>query len=328
MTIAVIIACRNSFYIVTDTLMSDPSSKTFTLNNQKVFWSEKHKIGLCVAGQANLISKTLDRDSINISYVVREFFAYIDNLGAIQVETLGAVLEDFVDRTYGAYHNYFKFQTPGTEHDKDVSYFYGGFQNAHSDGQGRNTVVIYSHHKGLVTQGNCDSTVPYFSNYQREVEYYINFGLSTAPVNNSREESLKALLDQYKNYVLKHYIPQACVVVNSEYPYSIGKDLHCVVFAAEKPLIHLGIRYDGQDVDTVSAQGMSAPHYSLYSTDAEAILANEVAYSSLDGHQVQRYIRNLFVQTQKVEDIGLISTDHIESEEVLANLVGISDSVI
>lgn len=322
MTIAVIVACRNSFYIVTDTLMSDPSSETFTLNNQKVFWSEKHKIGVCVAGQANLISRALDRDSINVSHVAREFFVHIDNLDTIQVETLGTALEDFVDRNYADYHNYFRFQKPGTEHDKDVSYFYGGFQNAHAADQDASAVVIYSHHKGLVTQGNCDSAVPYFSNYQREVECYINFGLSSAPVDKPREESLKALLDQHKDYVLKHYIPQACIVVNAEYPYSIGKDLHCVVFAAGRPVAQLSIRHDGQDIDTVSAQETSPPHYSLYATDAEAILANEAAYSSVDGYQVQRYIRNPSAEAQRAEDTGPVSADHVESGEVLANLVG------
>lgn len=323
MTIAVIVACKNSFYIVTDTLMSDPSSKMFTLDNQKVFWSEKHKIGLCIAGQANLISKALDRDSINVSHVVRDFFAHIDNLDTIQLETLGIALENFVDRNYANYHNYFRFQTPGTGHDKDVSYFYGGFQNPHAADHDGSIVVIYSHHKGLETHGNCDSVVPYFSNYQREVEYYINFGLSFAPIDKPRDEYLKALLDQYKDYVLKHYIPQACIFVNTEHPYSIGKNLHCIVFVAERPVIHRSIRYDGQDVDTISAQETSPPHYSLYKTSAEAILANEAAYSSIDGHQVQRYILNSSAEVQRAKNTGLVSADHVESIVLPHNSSGV-----
>ena len=150
MTIAVIVACKNSFYIVTDTLMSDPSSKMFTLDNQKVFWSEKHKIGLCIAGQANLITKASDRDSVNVSHVVRDFFAHIDNLNTIQLETLGIALENFVDRNYANYHNYFRFQTPGTGHDKDVSYFYGGFQNPHAADHDGSIVVIYNYYSRTI----------------------------------------------------------------------------------------------------------------------------------------------------------------------------------
>ena len=95
-----------------------------------------------------------------------------------------------------------------------------------------------------------------------------------------------------------------------------------MVFAAGRPVAQLSIRHDGQDVDTVSAQEISPPHYSLYATDAEAILANEAAYSSVDGHQVQRYIRNPSAEAQRTEDTGLVSADHVESGEVLANLVG------
>ena len=317
MTMAVIVACKDNFYIIADTLTCNPNNQTFSLNNQKVFSSSKHKIGLCIAGQASLISKNLDRDAVNISYALREFFVYIDTLVDVQVETLGTTLEDFVDQHYSEYHNYFKFQSPGTKHDNDVSYFYGGF-----DANG--AVVVYGHHEGLIAQSQYDSSVPYFSVYSQSVSHYINFAidLSKLPPGITKEQALIKLLDQHKEFVLTHCVPQACMNVNSQHPYSIGKILHFANLHKDHANIRqYCIKYEG-DIDNVKhVVSLTLPPYTLYKTDAEAILANAVAYSSVNGHQVQRFISNPSTEEQSAEDAGPV----VSTSGTLASVMGAAD---
>jgi hypothetical protein len=299
MTMAVIVACKNSFYIVADTLMIDSSTKSYTLNNQKVFFSDKHKIGLCIAGQANLISKNLDTHSINVGYIVKKFFEYIDdNVPEISIEKLGSLLEEYVDTNYRGFHNYFKFQTPGTANDNDVSYFYGGFRKSE---QGENDVVIYSHHVGEIKEANYNSAVPYFSNVPIAVSSYIDFALRTAPSNKTKEENLATLLDDYKDYVLTQAIPQACIVINNETIQDkdtgqpvIGNCLHRVSVDLDSIIEHRYIQYSGQDVNSVVSQDISIPNYILYETEAQAISANPLAYKLIDAveTELQRYIDN------------------------------------
>jgi hypothetical protein len=92
---------------------------------------------------------------------------------------------------------------------------------------------------------------------------------------------------------LKHYIPQACIVVNSEHPYSIGKTLHVAVFQHRAPTKQSCIEYEGSDIDRVeSAVLYTLPSYTLYKTETESIQANEPAYSLVYGARVMRFIDN------------------------------------
>jgi hypothetical protein len=280
MTMAVIVACKDMIYIVGDTLSQGVGY--YTLNNQKIFFSDKHKIGLCIAGQGNLISKNLDRPSVYVSYIVREFFKNIDTMDNIEIGNLGTLLSDYVDSNFSNYHNYFKFQTPGTEHEKDVSYFWGGFT---AEGK----TAIYSHHKGVVNEARYDSVVPYFSNYQEQVKNYIDFVLKSAP-SDTPKENLIQLLDQHRKFVLETYIPQACIFVNSQHPHSIGKDLHSISFTQAGVSDNICKSYSG-DINTVKISHTSIPTYVLYNTETAQIQAGEPAWD-FNGIQVTRFVDN------------------------------------
>lgn len=287
----VIVACKDSFYIVADNLSIDPKSSTYTLNHQKVFWSEKHKIGLCCAGQANLIGKNSDMSSQDIytSHVLREFFKYIDDLDSFPVEELHTTLESYVDDKFASYHNYFKFQNPGVQHDNDISYFYGGFK---TNAGAKPTVAIYSHHEGSIAQCSFYSPTPYFSNYQERVKFYIDYPLdnSPSPLPDTREKTLISLLDQSKDYLLQTYIPQACMSVDLSYPYTIGKVLHRVVLSRAEVINHRCIEYKG-DINNVQYDEAPSllPSYELYRTIAESMNANAKAWSMKDGNSVNLY---------------------------------------
>ncbi len=329
MTMAIIVACKDSFYIVTDNLMTGQSINNdpyYTLNNQKVFFSDKHKIGLCIAGQANLISKQLNRDSVNVCHVSRKFFEYIDTLDVFPIENLKQSLEIYVEEHYPDYHNYFKFQTPGAEHNNDVSYFYGGFKQEDA----ANTVVIYSHHKGKLEECKYEDDVPFFTNYQSIVESYVNFVLNAPdfPADKTKKDGLTEFLDQHKDYMLKTCIPQACVFVNSEFPSSIGKTLHRVIINAttieQSYIEYTGFINDANEIEDFATTSAQPFIYTLYRTEAEAIHDNQPAWLVDNNQQFARYIDNTLqnvniIQTTEQPDVdsrealgaGTIFTDHV-----------------
>lgn len=309
MTIAVIVACKDSFYIVVDTLTQITqvdSNSIHTLNNQKVFFSGKHKIGLCVAGQANLIDKNASLPSIYVSHVVREFFNHLDTIEIVEISNLESLLIEYVDGHYPRYHNYFKFQNPGYNNDKDVSYFYAGFTSDYREGS---NVIIYSHHEGLLTDAFYKDPVPYFSNYQIGMNSYINFGLEGAPADRTTGENLIELLDKHKKYVITKFIPQTCFWVNNDRPYTIGEDLHCKVFKQDGTLDlyfkHNGIY--GSDINNVVAiPNEQSLIYNTYRTVADTIDNKEQAY--YNGKQYS-LVEEKHIQTQNSNSFLMVGNE-------------------
>ena len=286
MTIAIIVACKDSFYIITDTLTSSAQGY-YTLNNQKVFWSDQHKIGLCIAGQANLISKNMDRDSINVSHIVREFFVHIDtvDVSAFRIDNLRSILESYVDEQYSDYHNYFRFQGPGIHADNEVSYFYGGFR---AEAGGQIETVIYSHHQKQDLTSGYNGATPYFANSDA-VSCYINKALANQPVDISDQEALICLLDTHKDFTFKTCVPQASMHLNLDakkldgvHAY-IGHDLHRIIFT-NTDVTHNYIQYSGNDLDSIKVdENTPAIHYTAYLSEHEAIQAQDQAFDLRTG---------------------------------------------
>lgn len=273
MTIAVIVACQNKFYLVGDTLTSLGSDTGFTLNNQKVFVSEKHKIAICISGQANLNGKIKDTEDIYVHHIVREFFQYIDSLDAVQVGNLEAMLEGFVDTKYPTYQNFFKFQSPGSSHEKDVEYFWGGYEE--------DLPVIFSHHAGISSRATFDSATPYFSNQSALFKHYLDRGLKGAPKDISEKEVLMLMLDKHREFVLKTYIPQTCVSVNSDTilhdkTYIIGNKLH-VVTVEGSGISNLYLEYNAfsKDLDKLGVRESEAIAYTTYQLLKDMVDAQE-----------------------------------------------------
>jgi hypothetical protein len=204
MTMAFIAATQNGFYIVADTRTVNEGQSTYSDNNQKVFYSDKHKIGLCIAGQAGLHHRAGQESDMYVSYVVREFFEYIDREQEnVQIDQLGNMLRQYVDDNYLDYHNYFKFQTPGEVNESDVSYFYGGFSGGN--------VKIYSHHNGVETTypNSNGSSLQYFYNCSGEIDPIAKY------IKLTSETLSQELTNEYffskPEAVIHHCIPYACV---------------------------------------------------------------------------------------------------------------------
>lgn len=277
MTIAVIVACQGKFYLVGDTLTGFGSDTRFTMNNQKVFFSEKHTVAMCISDQANLNGKGEGIEDIYVSHILRGFFKRIDSLDTFQVGSLEAMLGEFVDQNYPIYQNFFKFQSPGSKHEKDVEYFWGGFEDK--------LPVIFSHSEGINSRASFDSDTPYFSNQSALFKHYLDRGLQGAPAHMSEKAVLIQMLDTYSKYVLDTYIPQTCICINADSikhdgKYTIGDKLH-VVTVSESEVTHRYLEYNafGQDVDNLGVQDSDPISYTAYQLLKDMVEAKEPIFS-------------------------------------------------
>lgn len=290
MTIGVIVACKDKFYIVADTITISYDYNYYTLNSQKLFYSDKHKLGLCVAGQENLISINLDRPSIKVSHVLRGFFQSIDSMDDVSVDNLGEFLVHYVSDQYPEYHNFFTFQDQnGPNRDNDISYFYGGFRTGAT---GQIDTVVYSHHNKQDLMAGYDAPEPYFAN-SNAVSVYINQALQTRPVHMSEEDALRILLDNHAQHVFGTIIPHACVQLNLETrqldnKYAVvGPDLHRIIFTNTDDISnHRYIRYDN-DHTNMNVYDIQVPNYTYYISEAAAIQNGEQAFDLINGTPLQ-----------------------------------------
>jgi hypothetical protein len=226
MTIAVIVACKDSFYIIADTLASDQVKEYWTNNTRKVFFSEVHKIGMCIAGQGALTHKNETKPAVIVSSVVRDFFKYIDDeYDIIDINYIGRLLIKFVDDYFQDYNNYFEFQNPGNKHDNDISYFYGGFKDNLDESV---STIIHSHHKGkddVYEYTDLDSKPCFFANTD-EFGGQINDYLKENP-----DYTAKILLNHPRhvaNLIIGSIIPRASINLNIQQPYSVGNFCHYI----------------------------------------------------------------------------------------------------
>lgn len=272
MTIAFIAACKDRFYLISDTLTSrfGPKSDQYLLNSQKVFYSDKHKIALSTSGQANLIYKPggAVKDDMLISHVLRQFFQHLDTLPDVKIDELQKLLVDFVDHSFPDYQNFFRFQNPGSHDDKDVDFFYAGF---YDNGSGNKETKIFAHFDGVDKETKYDSDHPFFSNSPKAVDYYvINIGTQGAPDPNV---AIVELLDKHDtSYVLNVAVPMACIALNTDSlddtgTYCIGHKLHRVSITPAG-LTEDYVQYDAYsgDINKYNTQACASITYTQYDT--------------------------------------------------------------
>lgn len=81
MTLILVAASKDTFYMVADTRTCNIASGSATDHTKKVFYSRKHKIGVCISGDADLSDPQNPHDpskSICVNYLMEEFFKAID----------------------------------------------------------------------------------------------------------------------------------------------------------------------------------------------------------------------------------------------------------
>lgn len=110
MTFSAVVACENSFYLFSDMRTLDVTTGKVYENTQKVFYSVKHRIGLCIAGSAFLrCSKDPEnlKKSLNVSLVLSNFFSMLDgsiaafeNANIITCEDLVIKIFDYIETKF------------------------------------------------------------------------------------------------------------------------------------------------------------------------------------------------------------------------------------
>lgn len=215
MTIAVIVACEESLYVIGDTLDSG-SDSTFTINTQKVFYSKRHKIAMCIAGDGSLKPSSGSfelNDIIFTNFIVKDFFEHIEAIAVLPIENLQNTLKSFLSQKYARYvSNFFT----------GVEYVYGGF------GAQDSTTTIYSY------KGQQNQTLSYTPLGSDPIYFSNTNAVSTAISNTLTLPGVpsgmtgKKLLTENESMVLTFTIPLACILVRGEHKNSIGKYLDFV----------------------------------------------------------------------------------------------------
>ncbi len=174
MTLAVIVACEDSFYMITDTRTLDVDDWSFTDNTKKIFYSKRHMLGLCIAGEAMLPASsdpTNSQKTLSVSYVLEEFFKEIEKKDEDSVrskisaiENFSILIQEYIKEKHGE-----EYVVP-FQH--NVSFFLGCFVN--------NETVIASYHgeSGQKTWDTFNYATDFnsklcaFSNYQSLIKDY------------------------------------------------------------------------------------------------------------------------------------------------------------
>jgi hypothetical protein len=219
MTFITIIARKEKVYFIADTLFCDSIPVVYSLNNQKLFFSRKHRIGMCICDHMLLVHKGKDQTDYFVNHVLREFFQWLEDKEEkeISIHSFQETLYAFVDEHYPLYHNYFQFQAPGEYHERDCYYLFAGYENSKPS--------VCSHFYGKDTVHEETNGIIYISNHQAKFVHRLNELLKQTPDCHSIEE----LISHEMERILFETIPLACNDVNEEKPYNVGHQLHCIV---------------------------------------------------------------------------------------------------
>ncbi len=274
MTIALVVACADRFYMICDTLMSDEKTNVYTLNNQKSFFSNRHQIGLCIAGDATLSNQKpgeniLDENILNVAFILNSFFADIDARPTgktIGVYDLMECLTKYLEKSFPTYKDGFMAR---------VSFFYGGFVES---GHGMLQTVVGEHHvqKNDDEGGDTitDQTIPFSTEYLT-----LNTALCVSSAPTGLTGSLRAYLKglgsndgstltcqdgavlnhaqilssndpRLREWVATHVVPNLCSGINLEHPGSIGRSLKFFSCKSDKSTEEYWISYNFEKTTT------------------------------------------------------------------------------
>ncbi len=218
MTLIVIIAQTDGFFLIGDTMISDETPLVFSMNNQKVFVSKKHRLGLCICDRMLLVHKQREKSDIYVSHILREFFQMVESEETITVSSLQSRVIDFINDRYSEYENFLHFHDFGKKDPRDCNYLFGGFRV-------EGGVSIHSHCNGIDASLTTEQQRPaYFSNHGEKLQSYLQL------VAERHSTTVEDLLAKRMEEVLYEVIPRTCDSVNAEKPFSVGKELHAVHF--------------------------------------------------------------------------------------------------
>lgn len=229
MTIAVIFARKDGIYAIADTLSRGASD--YSLNTQKLFYSTKHRLLMCFAGEGNLKpiggASSLDQ-CLYVDFIIKDFFSHLDaNYAKFDVAGFQEELKKFLNEKYAEYADAFFSRLQD-----GVEYFYGGFSGddsapsifchkilKNSDG------TAYAVHDVQTFFAENSKEAVYFSN-TNAVEYAIASTLKSegAPVGMTA----KKLIEDCTTTFTTSTIPLACLQMNTELPHIVGPILHLV----------------------------------------------------------------------------------------------------
>lgn len=172
MTLIVVIASRDSISFLGDTrtvgdvLNPTLNQKLYYEHTQKVFYSLKHKIGLCIAKDNTLVDPCAPNDKnkiLQVPYIMKEFFSYLDTLDDVKVDQLDQKLHDFILCKFGtSYIAGFKSK---------VQMLFGGFLDT-------GATAIFSYENGLIndkfeyTNAMITTKLCALSNFQEGLDEY------------------------------------------------------------------------------------------------------------------------------------------------------------
>lgn len=231
MTFITIIAQIDGFFLIGDTMISDETPLVFSMNNQKVFISKKHRLGLCICDRMLLVHKQRVKSDVYVSHILREFFQLIESEETVTVDSLQRRVIDFIDDQYFEYENFLHFHDFGKKDPRDCNYLFGGFLN-------EGGVSIHSHCNGTDASLTTEQQRPaFFSNHGGKLQYYLQL------VAERLNTTVGDLLTERMEEVLYEVIPRTCDSVNAEKPYSVGKELHVVRFTRNAEVGEFFYRY-------------------------------------------------------------------------------------
>lgn len=144
MTLVLVVADKDSFYLIADTRTQDINTKATTDHSKKVFYSTKHKFGLCIAGDAFISDPYNPQDpasAFSVSYLMDAFFTFIDEKNVSYIRSKAKSIVDvfklvnfFILKNFGDDKRYVEIFV------KNVSLFFAGIIN--------DEVIIGAHHGG------------------------------------------------------------------------------------------------------------------------------------------------------------------------------------
>jgi hypothetical protein len=220
MTFILMVACKDSFYMFADTLSADLENKKFSLKIQKSFFSEKHKIGMCIAGDGTLKPnydlKAGDENKILYTdHILRKFFESIDLKDGVTIDNFDKELDSFLSSE--------ELKQYKDNFNSKVTYFCGGFR---TNKDSKKTTVLRAHFEaefddnGTKTKEEYskervynDAEAAYFCNSER----VFDIGLDRLDKAEGKPKDLtrkKILEENLDKYLLPYVITRTCMYKN------------------------------------------------------------------------------------------------------------------
>jgi hypothetical protein len=220
MTFIAVIIRADEICFLADSMFSDPLPIVYSMDNQKIFFSRKHRIGMCICDHMLIVHKEKEETDFFVNHVLRDFFDRIETEEEIvsHAQFQDRLLQ-FIDENYPKYYNYLRSQSPGEPHRQDCNYLIGSLD------QNRNFHAT-CHFEG--EEKYVQNIPTSFTNHDSTFHKRL-----TELANKRQCASLETLFADHFEEILSHAVPLTCADVNKEEGYAVGKDLHIIRVARD-----------------------------------------------------------------------------------------------